>query len=259
MGDTWSFGGLDFATLGVKTTKIIGAGAIPPLRGKNVPLASLPGELWTPHQPGARRVALALTLADTLIGDEAATRALLQEMAGVFARPGLQNLVQHRWDGVDVTAQAQAVDFPPDDVSSVGLVFVGVADFELPDPYFYGDDVVLAATAIPASGTHVAITNPGDVRGHRIVFTLAGPFANPRITNNTNGNWLEVDVNTAAGQELVVDVGAFTAFNNGLTAIGSVRKNSVPWLFLEPGVNDLEVTGTAVGGTLAATFRPPHL
>lgn len=266
MAELYSFGSVDLGMLGLRITSLDGPKAIPPLRGKNIPIASAPGQLWTPHQPDSRRYALGLTLNDP--GDGGfLLRQNLKLLAKAFAAPGLQALVRHDSDGVTATAQAQCVAWDPKDVSQVAVVYQATADFELPDPYFYASDsagnlapLAVGPVSIPASPTTVDVVSPADVRGHHVVFTFTGPISNPRITNPSNGIWVEVDVTVGAGKLLVIDCGAWTATNDGVNAIGSVRHSGAfPWMFLEPGDNPLSVTSSSPGGSLSLTFDSPYL
>ena len=99
---------------------------------------------------------------------------------------------------------------------------------------------------------------------HRLVLTFTGPIANPKLINLTiDGGamfYVETLVTVASGKLLVIDCSAFTAANDGVNAIGSVRHSGAFEFFrLQPGVNSLRVTSTSPGGSLAIAYSPPYI
>ena len=251
----WSFAGYDFLAKGLIARPMEGYAGLPPTRGEDVPTPGLSGRRHTPFLDDARRFGLGLWIPDP-------PHDRLQELAKLFAnRRTLRELANTRPDGTVVSAYAKVVDWQPIDVSRVDVLYGGVADFLLPDPWFYGPDVN-QVVPIGASPTNFTFTHPGTVRGDRFVLDFTGPITNPRLTNNTTGVHVEVLTAVAAGQHLVVDGEQFTAANNGVNTIGNVRHaGAVPWMVAEPGPNSMSVTGTGLGAgtSLAIVFRPPFV
>ena len=94
--------------------------------------------------------------------------------------------------------------------------------------------------------------------------TFTGPISNPRLTNLTidagASFYVEALVTVASAKVLVIDCGAFTAANDGVNAIGSLRHSGAFEFFrLQPGANSLRVTATSPGGSLAIAYSPPYI
>lgn len=263
--DRWSFRGVDLTTLMVNLREITGAEDLPPLRGGNVVIAGAAGRRYMAKESESRRIAFALWIGpmadDGSLVEPTAHRqaqANLDALGALFAQPGQGALVHYMPDGTTRTAQAEVAAFDSID-RPAAETFLGVVDFELADPWFYGPDVVDTARAISASPTAWTFVHPGKVRGHRVLLDFIGPIANPRMTNTTLGIWVECLVTVASGKHLLIDGEAVTATNDGVNAIGSIRHSgALAWLLMTPGNNALSVTATTPGGTLTTTFRPPY-
>jgi hypothetical protein len=264
--DRWTFDSTDLSTYAVLVRDIGDAEDLPALRGDDVAVPYLPGRIWTPKLPDSKRLSLAL-----LIRDEDAAGALteptpqrqaqvnLDALRTLFARPGRRSLVHILPDGTSRTAEAECVSFQVSESRGRRQAFLAVVDFLLADPFFYGADVVDAARSIPASPTDFTFIHPGTVRTNKVTFDFTGPIANPRITQQTTGIYVECLVTVGAGLHLVIDCERFTATNDGLNAVGSIRHSGdFRWMLIEPGSQTLRVTATSPGGTLTTTAAAPY-
>ena len=257
--DVWSFAGTNLNDGAViRVQSIDGYGAVPPLRGADVPMASFPGRRFVQKQHDNKRVALGLQIK----GSPAAIYGSLDSLAKLFAVGAQGALVHSHPDGTVRTAQAQVVAWQPLDASVIGKLYAATVDFDLADPYFYVANVVDAARDVHTSPTNFNFTHPGTVRGHRVLFDILGPAVNPQILNNTNGVSVQCLVTVAATKHLLIDSGAWTALNDGVQAIGSIRHSGAfPFMFVEPGVNALSwtATGLSASSRLTTTFQPPYI
>jgi hypothetical protein len=264
--DRWAFDGVDLSSFAALVQAFEGAENLPSLRGEDRLIPSLPGRRYAIKIDDSRRFGLAMvsTATDAAGGltapDELSqAQANLDALRALFGRRGRRPLVHYLADGTSRTAQAEPVAFDAVEPDAGRALFRATVDFALADPYFYGPDVVIAPTAIPASPTDIVLTHPGTAQGHRIAFAFSGPISSPRITNQANGVYVECLVDVAAGTDLVIDCEAFTATNDGANAGGSIRHSgSFPWMLIEPGANTLRVTSSSAGGSLAATFKAPY-
>jgi hypothetical protein len=162
-------------------------------------------------------------------------------------------------DASSRTAQAEVLSFKASD-TALRIAHAAVVEFYLPDPYFYGSNVVDTTRAVPASPTDFTFTHPGSARGWKLALDILGPVASPRVTNVTNGCYLEVLVTVAGTKHLLVDAELMTATNDGVFAGGSVRHSGdALWLPIEPGANTLRVTGTGLSAAtrITTTLKPP--
>lgn len=271
LGERWSFAGLELSTYATMIRSIAGADDMPPLRGEDAAYTGLPGRRALPKVEDSRRIALGLwtTSSDAAGGLTSPTareqaRANLDDLKELLGRRHVRgSLVRHMPDGSTRSALAECVAIDnvvdPYDRELFGLV----ADFLLADPYLYGVDVI-ETSAIAASPTDVVLTSPGNRRGHRLLIDFTGPISNPRVANLSidpaGDHYVELLVAVGAGLHAIVDVAAFTAENDGVNAIGSVRHSgALPFLEVDPGANTLRVTSMAPGGSVDFTFSPPYI
>lgn len=234
-----------------------------PLRGEDRPIPGLPGADPYPREAGPLPLLLAghveglgATQEAKIDAFEATARALLA-LIRPSRTPG--PLVATFRSGLVLTTQARAVD-----AISWGDQALPFRKLTLPaishEGHWYGDDVTDAGRAIAASPTAFALEHPGDEETHAVTLDFTGPITNPRVTNLTTDTYVECLVGVAAGEHLVIDGAAFTALNNAVNAIGSIRHSGDRrWLVIAPGTNNLQVSASVPGGTLTTTFRTPYL
>ena len=113
---------------------------------------------------------------------------------------------------------------------------------------------------IPASPTALRPGQPWERQGGGGRAGLPGsdlqpPTSRTRRTGCTWSAWSR----SRRLQHLIVDCRTFTALNNGVQAIGSIRHSGdFRWMILEPGSNTISVTATSPGGTLTTTVDIPY-
>jgi hypothetical protein len=270
MPEQWRFRGVDLSTWAVMVRSVDGADEHPPLRGENTAVPSIAGRRFARKAPDQRRIALALYVqsmaADGTRAEATNERQVRANLDALYAVLGLRTqgaLVRVMPDGSERTAQAEVVAVGSIE-DSFGKHAIGLtADFLLADPYMYGAPASTTQAA-PASPADFTVVNAGSAATHRAVLTLTGPLANPRLANLTidpgGAFWCECLVTVAAGTDLVVDCGAWTALNDGVNAIGSVRHSGAFEFFrLDPGANSLRLTATSAGGSVRLDWSPPFI
>lgn len=236
-----------------------GLGRIPGLRGDDVPHPGLPGRRARNRIPNVLPIELTGWMQEPTLSDFAIARRYL---VSVF-RPskGPRSLLAVLEDGTVVSAMARAV---PDGIEygtePAGTRTLNVALEATDPPYWRGVEVADLARAFAASPTNYTLTHPGNERTHEVIFEIAGPVSNPRITNLDSGIYVEALVSVGAGEILTIDGQAFTADIDGENSIGSIRHGgSRQWMLLEPGANSMRLTATTPGGTVTSRFRPVYL
>ena len=268
MPEQWRFAGIDLSTYATLVRQVDGVDEFPPLRGENRVVPSIGGRRHARKQHDQRRLTLALwvnslnasgTLAEPTNARQA--RANLDALYAVFGNRTTGSLVRVMPDASERTATAEVVTVGSieDERDAIGLV----VDFLLPDPAFYGPAATVTQ-AIAASPTNFTLAYSGTLASHRPVLTFTGPISNPRLANLTidpgAGFYVEALVTVAAGTDLVIDCGAWTALNDGVNAIGSIRHSGAFEFFrLVPGSNSLRVTATSPGGSLDVDYSPAYL
>ena len=264
--DRWLFDSTDLSTYSVIVQKVGDAEDLPGLRGDDIAVPNLPGRRWAPKLPDSRRFTLAMWVSDmdaagTVTAPSAPEQAQanLDALRTLFARPGLRALAHVLPGGSTRTAQAEVVGVQVAEPNGGRLSHILMVDFALPDPYFYASSVVDSARAIAASPTDFTLTHPGSVRTNRVTFDFVGPISNPRVLQTTSGIYVECLVTVASAKHLIIDCERFTATNDGVLAIGSIRHSGdFRWMVIEPGAQTLRVTATSPGGTLTTTAYAPY-
>ena len=96
-----------------------------------------------------------------------------------------------------------------------------------------------------------SVTNDGDVKCP-FTATINGPCSNPKITSNTLGKFLKIELDLDAGESLSIDTEfgqkAITLISGGSTSNAMHYLSSDSEFFdLEPGVNSIEYTEESFG------------
>jgi hypothetical protein len=267
--ETWRYKGVDLSTYATLVRSTDGVDELPPIRGENITVPAIVGRRFARKGHDQKRLSLALWV-NSLDAAGAPgttnprqTRINLDALQSIFGQRTTGSLVRVMPDGTERTGQAEVVSTSNIQDTLGGDAIGMVVDFLLPDPYLYGS-AVAPSQAIAASPTNWSHTNAGTVATHRLVLTFTGPISNPRLSNLTIdaglGFYVECLVTVDSGKLLVIDCGAFTALNDGVNAIGSVRHSGAFEFFrLVPGSNSLRVTATTPGGSLAIGYAPAYL
>jgi hypothetical protein len=270
MPERWRFKTVDLSTYAVLVRKVDGVDELPDLRGENIVVPAITGRRWARKRMDQKRLTLAVwvTSADAAGGlteptNARQTRANLDSLHALFSGRTAGALVRVMPDGSERTASAEVVSVGNIEDDYAGQALGLTVDFLLADPVFYGA-AVNPSQAIAASPTNFTLTNAGSAPTHRQVLTFTGPIANPRLINLTidagAAFYVEALVTVASAKLLVIDCSAFTATNDGVNAIGSLRHSGAFEFFrLEPGANSLRVTATSPGGSLAIAYSPSFI
>lgn len=253
----WSYGGVDFQTLGIRVRTMTGAFALPPLRGNDIPSAYATGQRWLPKVHDERTITLEMLIPQqgqfaNSPDDWPGIQATLDTLAQLFGQYFQGDLIEYLPDSTSRTALAQVNAWAPASVDVGGYMYIGTVTFMLADPYFYMDEVTL--TGLNSSGPST-LTHPGTVRGNNmvIVFTSA---TDPVLTNTTNGDTLTISPLPGGG--VTVDCenwtcGTYEGDNSQINLVA--HTGDFAFFVLEPGANVLTVSS----GDVAITFQPPCL
>lgn len=264
--DRYLFDGFDLSTFAVTQTRTQGADNHPALRGENPPWAGIPGSQSLEQLPGSRIVSLDMFVhgmnANGTVGAAMRTQARtnLDALQAVLARGGNRPLIRVMPDGTGRQAYARVWNVQEIDGRLNNALFALKVDFYLADPYFYTNTSITGPTSLSSGSVLFSLGHSGTVRGHHILFDIAGPVTDPRITNLTTGTWVQFTGSVPSGQRLYIDSEHFSAFLAGTNVVGSITHDGgVPFMWLVPGSNSMQVTSTAFGGTLTTTFAPPFI
>lgn len=114
--------------------------------------------------------------------------------------------------------------------------------------------VLPMAAGLTTYSSNGSVTNPGDLPTYPS-FTVTGPISNPRITNTTTGQYIEVDVNLATSSDTLVinyDQDTLSITQAGNSVLSNLTSGST--LFkLGAGTSQLTLSGATVGTGAYAT------
>ena len=270
MPERWRYKGTDLSTYAVLVRKVDGVDEHPALRGENRVVPSIAGRRWARKRHDQRRLSLALWVnsldASGTVTEPTNARQARANLDALYALFGIRTegtLVRVMPDGSERSATAEVVSVGNIEDEFGHEAYGIVVDFLLADPWFYSAGVTVTQ-AIAASPTNFSVTYPGTVATHRTLLTFTGPISNPRLANLTIDSggafYVEALVTVPSGTDLVIDCEAFTAANDGVNAIGSIRHSGAFEFFrLEPGSNSLRVTSTSPGGSLDIDYSPSFI
>lgn len=101
--------------------------------------------------------------------------------------------------------------------------------------------------------TPTVINNTNDIDVYPQII-LEGAFTNPRITNETTGEYIEITATTTSTDTIIIDMYARTVTLNGGSILGSLLIGSSFWS-LEPGSNSIALTTDSGSDEDEATIR----
>jgi hypothetical protein len=98
----------------------------------------------------------------------------------------------------------------------------------------------------------VDVVSSGD-ESTGIIATINGPCDNPKLANNTTGEYIKILLSLIAGDVLVIDMENATVFLNGQTAIKYLDIASSFWK-LQPGTNLIKFSEDNISSTATASI-----
>ena len=212
-----------------------------------------------------------------------ARRALV---AALTPKSGIGTLT-YTWDGGSFAIAAIPVSSPvlPNKLATEPFQRFQIT-FHCPDPYWRS----VAATNLsvvylgyslefPAGGIEfvpggILLSELGGIKGQMQNITIVGdvpspvtlvfygPADNPKITNNTTGEYIRIEKTLATGEAITVttDFGNKTVTIGGVNAMQYLDLSSIFFL-LQPGINQLQFDedGTNVGSSAAITYYDRYI
>lgn len=94
-----------------------------------------------------------------------------------------------------------------------------------------------------------AATNEGDLPAYPASITVRGPVNSPVITNETTGEFIQVNTNLATTSNFLVisyDKDSLSVEKDGISVQNDVTTDST-YFKLQPGANEITLTGSSVG------------
>lgn len=263
--------------------------SLPTMRGNNIQVAYIPGQVWRKKFPDSRTITLTMwTAGIDPATDQPAFGAYqhlqmsdnLRTLQALFYNVGGNQFeLTRQWEytlpvstgiptGVPTMVSATALaevagNMQVQTQGPASTLATFSIDLLLADPYFYGPPV---SFAIPYS-TATSVLNTGDdvAAYYNNTVTFYGPLQYPRLTNSTTNptTWVQLNTVISAGDSITFDVANFTAtrMSDGANLSGSVAHSGTRrWMSYNPGVNQLLLSSGNINdtGSCTVTFVPPY-
>lgn len=273
----WSVNGVSLQTLAFNVSTWGGdLQAPPPLRGGDLVIPYRPGEVFQTRRPSGRSMTFNMWVLGADVNGKIPTNMTMRAqfesnlklLRNLFWNQGRQVSITKRWkepgSSVVQTATAKAIfsgGFAPTMNGALRATYS--VEMYLSDPFFYGDEetVNFSATSAPT----VNITVPGDYETTVATMQFNGARDNMRLTNLSEGVYVNVNNNVVAGSEIVLDIDNWTALKNPggtfeTNVIGSVTNLGHEfWFALQPGAQQLRVTSGSGTGSAVLKYKPRWL
>lgn len=163
----WSFRGQLLNSPNVRIRKMTGPFSLPPIRGEDFLTMGRTGRLFVPKLHDSRRISLEIIVRDVPVG---VTQGIFDQFA-LWAANRTQGALANILDSGARTAQAECVGWMPQDITVGGLTHVGVADFQLADPWFYGPTVT--GSVVPNAGLAFGTPGGSNISGPRTTWSVS--------------------------------------------------------------------------------------
>lgn len=129
----------------------------------------------------------------------------------------------------------------------------GEAIFPFTFPVVFGADT---------GSVTASVLNNGNIAAYPTSITVVGPVNNPKITNVTTGEYIEVTTNLSSGSNVLTityDKDTLTVEKDGNSVLSSVTDAST-FFKLEPGTNQITLSGTSIGqnGYVTVNYRDSY-
>lgn len=267
----WSVNGVSLQTLGFNISTR-GGHEPPPLRGDDTLIAYRVGKQLNDRIPDSRTLpfkmwAIGMT-EDGLVGTfgpRAEYEKNYKKIRDLIWNQGRPIQLTKRWkdygSGTVKTATGTAIY-----EGGLGETMNGPAratfgfDVFMADPFFYGADETVNFTATSSSTQNITVL--GDYQTTLVKLTVNGARNNFRLTNVTEGHYVNVNFDLAAGLVISIDVDQWTATRTGAAAnvIKTVTHfGHKHWLSLRPGAQQLTLSSTTGTGSAVLTYKPRWL
>lgn len=264
--EIWTFGGYNFSTYAALVESVLGADVMPSPRGSDWARAGQHGQFYLEKPYDARKITLLIWVlprdaSNGITGtDRAQARANLDALYTIFGMSGQQALTRTMPDGSVRQVLAKAYVSNINDPVSGELLGLTV-DFICADPFWYSALTAGSTTTVNTSPKALTVNNAGSFITNHFQWHLVGTFTNPRIDNQTNGEFLALSpLVMAAAKILDIDCYAGTVVYDGTDVSALLTHGGSRNLMdLNPGNNTISVTTAVTGGTIRPSIASAWL
>lgn len=269
----WDINGIPLQTMAYNISTWGGdLQAPPPLRGGDLTIPYKPGEVFQTRRPSGRSLTFNMWTigadSDGNIPVDATMRSMFEfnfkKLRTLFWNQGKQFTITKRWkdygSNTVKTASARGVfagGMAPSMNGALRASFT--AEVYLSDPFFYGPTETIN---IPSGQNSIVNTTIlGDYETTAVTVLFNGARNNMRLTNLSEGIYVNSTIDLSTGQTLLIDVDAWTATKNpgssNVNVIGSVSSFGHEfWFVLRPGTQSLSVSSGTGSGSAVVQYKP---
>lgn len=263
----WEINGVSLQTMAWNITSWGGElQAPPPLRGDNQKIPYRPGVVMEERLPDSmtRTFSMWVVGADEdgniVPNRRAEFERNLKKLRALFWNQGRPVQITKRWreyGGSTVqTATGTAIfsgGFAPSMQGSQRASFT--VDMFFADPFYYGPEI---AIPVPSATTStITPTVYGDYETTDLTIEFSGARDNMRLTNVTEGIWVNVQRTLALGSKILLDADEWTSKQGSTNVVRYVTHFGHKfWMALRPGTQQLRLSSTSGDGSAVIKYRP---
>lgn len=246
----------------------------PPVRGGNVTIPGMPGQVFVPKVVDSRTLTFNMWVIGATTDGYAPTGSRRAEFEKNFKAlrrllytPGREITITKRFrlpgsnTVITATGKAQFAGGLAPTMHGRARAIMTV-DLFMADPFFYGSEVTIPA--FNSTSQQRTIDVAGDFRTTAITVAIAGSRVNPRIaaTNAYDSMWVKYTYTLGTGDKASLDIPSFTAITTPGTAAAFRSGGLIThggdkfWLALEPGSNTIQYTSTSGAGDTIIKYKP---
>ena len=267
--EVWTVDGYNLSQYAHDIQTFDGLDVTPDLKGEDVDIPQMNGVLPVVNyfQAAHKAVSMIVSVADPATGvipNDIPSQRLnfnknLDSLCKIMYRRKLLNVVRTLADGSQRTALCKVVaGIQP---ATLGLASAQIVfDLLIPGSFWRDTAATTQTLAIAATPTtlHFNSFDSATAPMSDLVYTIAGPITNPKITDLETGAWVQfTGAGLTAGQTLAFDAGAMTVTGGGglaTPALTTITHAGDPrWLTAVPSIDGINLqvdsAGAVAGGT----------
>lgn len=272
--EKWYFNGVDLCSKAWFVESVISGLGTPAVRGDNIQVPFMHGKRYRKKRFESKTIILSMWVVglNPETGLYPTDKEFIEQfdtnvntLTRLFGKNGQFQLVRQTRDGKDLIAMAEIIKDVVFIPKYPGYAKFAV-EFDLADPFFYPEDYEESTITITSSPQTINIDNPGTAETNSIIVKLHGPLANPRITNENNGIWIQFQGSVALGEMVVIDMKDYSCVKSSFPHEGETENfisgikhgGDMNWLALEAGANILTVTSDVTSGEVEILYYPAY-
>jgi len=254
--ELWIFNGVELTKYGKwDIEEIIEGIGVPKYRGSNLQVPFQHGNRWVKKRYDRRKVVFSMWIKGN---NRIQLDNHIDEFIRGIAKPGIHTLRRILPDGEIRESFGELC-------SELNFVRKGhgyakfALEVELPDPFFYGIELVSLNEMIGEKNHTWSHEYNATAPLNSMEIKFTGPITNPMLMNTNNGVWVQYLGNINSGEMVILNIKNFSCMKNGDNAISTVKHGGdAYWMIFESGTNNLKLTSDEIGGKVEVDYYPSY-